>query len=633
MNTTKTNTPALILILTGTLLAPEPALAQRTLTFRDGESPSAAYSGTRDIWLRWDINQSWQPDQTYADAHSTRQFMDAFTYANGTVAFTPLLRWDLSSLSTAVTIEAVRLEVRGAMTNPPSIHKVVRPWTASEVTWNRAAAGSPWAIPGALGAGSDFDPAQLTSAPQPMAGGWLVWNFNATGIAVVAGWIAGSIPNNGLLIQAVPSGGSSSETYFDANGITPSSSRPVLIITYDGGQVAAFQQGVSGYSGSVMRQLANYADPVTYSYRAYDYLAVDASPEDTALLSWDLSTAVPAWSQVVSAAVALTTAEPSLGPSANTFRVSAVRRPWTENATWATADGATAWNGGGARGAADTEVTELARVGTLSLGLDTTSFNAAGIAVVQEWVSGQRRNDGIAVLHDGSNGDGYRFASRRRAAVTSRPGLIVAYWEGDLQLDTTASLVPQGTSSAPMQLRRSARAGGSLSAGAPIPGTTLSVNVSALSPTGEIGRGTAPNYTWTRSATISFAAGNSVSESFVYRDSNLGTANLELSAPSEWFVVQPAALTVVANGGPTGGVAAPAANGGAGLTDGGTTLGDGTSTLSAEPLDPLTMAVGFGCHAGSGNGDGSWALCLLAVVGLRVRRRCASKRAGTIAFK
>ncbi|HEX2869635.1 MAG TPA: DNRLRE domain-containing protein [Polyangiaceae bacterium] len=183
---------------------------------------------------------------------------------------------------------------------------------------------------------------------------------------------------------------------------------------------ATFQEGVAAYAGSTdatIRQASatsNSGSTTKLEADGDDGSGVDLS----ALLRWTL-TGVPTDATVTAASITLQVTN----SSSNTYNLYAVSRSWNEaQVTWNNAATGSAWATPGALGASD----RGAVVGSVtgSTGSRTITLNAAGIAMVQGWVSGA--NNGV-IIASASNTDGIDFASSEASTASQRPKLSITY--------------------------------------------------------------------------------------------------------------------------------------------------------------------------------------------------------------
>jgi hypothetical protein len=167
------------LLATWHVLATSLALGQVTVVFRDGQSPTPAYAGTRDTTLREGEDVPWQPDTNY---DGEENFL-----GGGADRAATLLTFNLSSVPPATPIRsaAVLMDVeRTAPGETFSAYQCLRPWTSTGATWNRYDGAGAWAGPGATGAG-DLGPVVGTLAPWNRGDATLA--LNDAGVALIQG--------------------------------------------------------------------------------------------------------------------------------------------------------------------------------------------------------------------------------------------------------------------------------------------------------------------------------------------------------------------------------------------------------------------------------------------------------------
>lgn len=144
------------------------------------------------------------------------------------------------------------------------------------------------------------------------------------------------------------------------------------------------------------------------------------STQRSCLLRWDLSS-IPSTAKVQGALLQLTVADPSNG----TFRVYDMRRPWLEaEADFRQAQIGDPWGLPGANATVDSGSTPLGSFVPRESGALTVPLNAAGVAVVQGWISDPARNDGLK-LHNPRPYDGTTIRSSEWTVVAERPTLVV----------------------------------------------------------------------------------------------------------------------------------------------------------------------------------------------------------------
>ena len=164
-----------------------------SVVFRDGSSPTGAYAGARDTTLS-------QSAPATARGGETMLLMDGDDPAGSGQDQVTLAGWDVSSIPAGATITSasIQLTVTNTSTGSYEVYEALRPWTESEATWSQASAGIPWSSPGAAGTG-DRGTAVLGTV-SAAALGLLNVALNASGVALVQGWVNGGTPNRGFVI-------------------------------------------------------------------------------------------------------------------------------------------------------------------------------------------------------------------------------------------------------------------------------------------------------------------------------------------------------------------------------------------------------------------------------------------------
>ncbi|WP_437724312.1 DNRLRE domain-containing protein [Sorangium sp. So ce861] len=104
-----------------------------------------------------------------------------------------VLRFDLSPVPAGANVVSATLRLEQIFRDTTSsstinIHRILSPWTESTVTWQ------------SLGNGSDFDPA-IAASLQSLPG---VGIRSADLTSLTAAWLAGTVPNNGVLLEEAP---------------------------------------------------------------------------------------------------------------------------------------------------------------------------------------------------------------------------------------------------------------------------------------------------------------------------------------------------------------------------------------------------------------------------------------------
>lgn len=483
-----------------------------TITFRDGQSPTAAYAGTRDVRIYDGADQEWSPTTNYGATPSLA--LDGNPIDKGL-----LIRWDVSAIPTSATVTgaSIELELTDGTSTSYSIYECLRSWSETEVTWNRARSGVPWATPGAQG-GTDRGTTILGSITAGV--GTATVPLNASGVSRVQSWVSNPSTNLGLVIV----------NYAAFDGLIALSSedasttrRPALIVVTNQGSFT-FRDGESpttAYAGTQDAVIGNGPDPKTISWNAAQLVMNGSTHQSSALVSFDLS-AIPPWATIQDASLVFLVKNASV----DSFSVWEVLPAWTEDATWFTYDGVSGWSapgtGSGDRGALITTIAP-AMTGTL-----TVPLGASGAQLVQDWVRGNKPNRGFQIVNDAAT-DLCSFDDREQPTA-NRPGFAVTYAEGKLVFLSAPQTLAAGFPSGALVVQRQRLDGTPIDTGAP----ALNVTVASSSPTAEFAPSPSPYQTWTASYPVTLPAGASTTPVFHVRDPVEGSPTLTASAGAAW---------------------------------------------------------------------------------------------------
>ena len=177
---TPTSTPS------STPLPPTPTAALTRRTFQQGLE---AYAGQQDTTL-----DQWLPTAVYG-AKNTIYLRTGDVKAG-------LLRFDLSAVPQTARLHSAKLHLYvDWRTNPSAVqfagYALNRPWSAPEATWQQAAAGTPWAVPGANGVPGDRDGLPVFTLPLGSASTWM----EADVTTLAQKWVASPATNYGLVLK------------------------------------------------------------------------------------------------------------------------------------------------------------------------------------------------------------------------------------------------------------------------------------------------------------------------------------------------------------------------------------------------------------------------------------------------
>lgn len=182
---------------TDTFEAADSALgAPVTVSFQDGVSPSAAYTGTSDAWL--------QENAPAVNAGADTLIRMDRDYPNGTgKVANSVLRFDLGAIPANATVQSAVLtvNVRNSTTGEGYfLYPANRAWNESQATWTNAATGSAWSVAGASGTADRGSTSFATL--QPAATGKYSVSLNAAGVAALQDWVENAAGNHGFVLDA-----------------------------------------------------------------------------------------------------------------------------------------------------------------------------------------------------------------------------------------------------------------------------------------------------------------------------------------------------------------------------------------------------------------------------------------------
>ncbi|MFT3926641.1 MAG: DUF3616 domain-containing protein [Myxococcales bacterium] len=152
-------------------------------------------------------------------------------------------------------------------------------------------------------------------------------------------------------------------------------------------------------------------------------LSVDGDDAKNALLLWDVSASIPTTATVQSASITLVVSD----KSSDTFTLYEAKQTWDESkASWNVYATGSNWQVAGGAGSLDRGTTALGSFSAGSTGTYTITLNAAGIAVVQNWVANPSANHGFFLVGPSST-NRLEFRSSEYGTKSQRPKLTVSY--------------------------------------------------------------------------------------------------------------------------------------------------------------------------------------------------------------
>jgi hypothetical protein len=192
-----------------------------TLTLQEGLN---GYVGTTDTTL-----DSWEPQVAQGDDNRLRLF---YSKPKLTTQMAPAIRFDLSLLPSAAQVQAATLRLYVPSTPLYDLRArvlgLLRPWDENTATWEVAAPGQPWSVPGAFGVGTDRT--ESAGAWQRIAEGGRWYEFDVTPLAQQ--WALQRSGNFGVILE---SGAGDADASVEARFVSREGNgnfRPQLIISY-----------------------------------------------------------------------------------------------------------------------------------------------------------------------------------------------------------------------------------------------------------------------------------------------------------------------------------------------------------------------------------------------------------------
>lgn len=189
--------------------------AQTQIDFQQGLN---GYSGALDTKIK-------------SDAPTTNFGSTSDIEIDGSPDYGALLYWDLSAIPSGSIVTAVEITVNAF--NPSSheyeLYESKRAWSEGGATWQVYDTGLPWETAGASGA-NDRGSTALGGLSAPSTGFQTV-ALNASGIAVVQGWIDSPSSNLGFVLQDYSDANSDGIDFYTREAAAVGD-RPMLSVTY-----------------------------------------------------------------------------------------------------------------------------------------------------------------------------------------------------------------------------------------------------------------------------------------------------------------------------------------------------------------------------------------------------------------
>lgn len=188
--------------------------APATVTLQQGLN---GYAGAADVML-----SSYAPGTNFGGAPSLSYFRTRYTNLFRFSIFAS----DGGPVPDNSVVSSAILQIYKTTYNYVfTVNPMLKPWSATQATWNVSSVGNPWTLPGAQGAGSDYSGTPDAQFSAPWNAGWMTFDVTARVQAIGQGganygWqLVGVSGYNGLIS-------------FYSSEYATTTLRPQLIVTY-----------------------------------------------------------------------------------------------------------------------------------------------------------------------------------------------------------------------------------------------------------------------------------------------------------------------------------------------------------------------------------------------------------------
>jgi uncharacterized repeat protein (TIGR01451 family) len=162
-----------------------------------------------------------------------------------------------------------------SVTESLNVHRASKAWSEAGATWRTYDGSSNW-----TSQGGDYDPAVIGSASLTgTVNVWKQWNVTS----LVQGWVNGSYPNQGMLLESPPRSGNNDRQFYSSDYLADPTLRPKLTIVYAASDLRASTKAVSSAT-AVTGQLLTYSIVVKNAGAVAATNVVVADTVDTARL-------------------------------------------------------------------------------------------------------------------------------------------------------------------------------------------------------------------------------------------------------------------------------------------------------------------------------------------------------------
>jgi len=191
-----------------------------TRSYQNGVAPTSTYAGTRDTHLS-------EAAPTTNSGAANPLMIDGDT-TGGKDSYV-LLRWDVTGIPAGSTVQSARIKLNVTNTSAQTyeIYRLNRTWTETGATWNQAASGTNWSVPGAKGTADRGSTVRGTVTAG--ATGTVTITLNSSGVSLVQSWIDTPSSNYGLIFA---NSANADSLQFASKEVSTASQRPRLEVTY-----------------------------------------------------------------------------------------------------------------------------------------------------------------------------------------------------------------------------------------------------------------------------------------------------------------------------------------------------------------------------------------------------------------
>lgn len=154
------------------------------------------------------------------DSATTTHGADATLATDGSPDRGILIKWDLSSVTfpagSSVSSATITVQVSNSSGDAYPLYALNRDWSEAQANWNVYSTGNNWGTAGAQSVSADRDGTSLGSTPSDNSTGSRTIQLNASGLAQVEAWLAGTDNNYGFIISEYDTATASDSFQFDS---------------------------------------------------------------------------------------------------------------------------------------------------------------------------------------------------------------------------------------------------------------------------------------------------------------------------------------------------------------------------------------------------------------------------------